>query len=284
MYAMNALAEANIPEQEWSIGGGTVLASVYNHRLSKDIAVFLEDIRALTSLSPSFNKQAENALDYDEMSQYISLTYPEGKVDFIASPHITEFPAQNLMFFDQNVRLDDPVEIVSKKIYFRGNQTLPRDIFDLAIVYDSDRKLDLINMSLSMLKRFEVFKKHFEIKFLNLDFKLYSDSKLISILPGGEKIIGKEADICKNFINSVEKINQIIFSDFKAESVKDVFSRTAKSVLTEANMRWEENTNQKIIQKLSVNYSSKYIEEAMKYSPIPETEKTIRNMKGEKTC
>ena len=43
----------------------------------------------LSVLSPRFNNVTEEALDYDEMTNYISLTYPEGKIDFIISPQIT---------------------------------------------------------------------------------------------------------------------------------------------------------------------------------------------------
>ena len=40
-YALNAMKEAGLPDGVWSIGGGTVLAAYYNHRLSKDIDIFI---------------------------------------------------------------------------------------------------------------------------------------------------------------------------------------------------------------------------------------------------
>ena len=33
-YAIGALKQTNIKDGEWAIGGGTVLASYYNHRMS----------------------------------------------------------------------------------------------------------------------------------------------------------------------------------------------------------------------------------------------------------
>lgn len=74
--ALMALKEADITTDQWTVGGGTVLAFYYNHRLSKDIDIFLSDNQLLSRLSPRLNNNTEDALDYDEMSNYISLTYP----------------------------------------------------------------------------------------------------------------------------------------------------------------------------------------------------------------
>ncbi len=41
--------------------------STYNHRLSKDIDIFLDDAQLLGGLSPCFNDKSENALEYDEI-------------------------------------------------------------------------------------------------------------------------------------------------------------------------------------------------------------------------
>ena len=38
-------------------------------------------------------------------------------------------------FFGHQVNLESPIEIVIKKIFHRGDQVLPRDLFDLAAVY-----------------------------------------------------------------------------------------------------------------------------------------------------
>lgn len=205
-YVIETLNIGNIPEDKWSIGGGTVLAAVYNHRLSKDIDVFIEDVQFLTELSPRFNGKSEEALDYQEMSQFISLTYKEGKVDFIASPTITKFEAVKKNFFGRAVRLDDPIEIVSKKIYFRGNQVLARDIFDLATVYDSNRKSDLIDVMLSMPEKFKVFKENFAEKIKQPEFVPYSKEHEDMLLNGGKRLFGKEIAICSDFISSVERM------------------------------------------------------------------------------
>ena len=43
-HTIKALSETTIKPSQWSIGGGTVLATYYNHRLSKDIDVFISEL------------------------------------------------------------------------------------------------------------------------------------------------------------------------------------------------------------------------------------------------
>lgn len=67
----------------WAVGGGTVLSHYYDHRLSKDIDIFINDPQFLSSLSPRLNEIANEAAGYDETGSFISLTFPEGEVDFM---------------------------------------------------------------------------------------------------------------------------------------------------------------------------------------------------------
>ena len=43
--AIKILDYANIDISSWAIGGGTVLAHHYNHRLSKDIDIVIDDMQ-----------------------------------------------------------------------------------------------------------------------------------------------------------------------------------------------------------------------------------------------
>lgn len=203
-YAVKAFENTSMDYNQWSIGGGTVLASYYNHRLSKDIDVFISDSQFLTELSPRFNDDTDSVLDYDEMSNYISLTYLEGKVDFIAATQITIHPPQMRSFFGKNVMLDDAVEIVAKKLYYRSNYILPRDLFDLAVVYSSDRHDDLVSFALSIPEKIQPFIKNFECNKEILEYKAYSIVSWDSILDGGRAFVGKEILICQDFINELK--------------------------------------------------------------------------------
>lgn len=113
--AMKALEEADV--REWCVGGGTVLAARYKHRLSKDIDVFITDNQLLAKLSPRFNSITEDSLDYAEEAKYISLTLPEGKIDFIVGGQVSKFIPCKGRFLGEYINLEDSVEIISKKIF-----------------------------------------------------------------------------------------------------------------------------------------------------------------------
>jgi hypothetical protein len=93
--------------------------------------------------------------------------------------------------------MDDPVEIVAKKIWHRGENFKARDFFDLATLYRSDRKEDLINEALAMPEKIDMIEKRIE----NLDFDV---SKQIEPLPKGTNILGKEIFISSEFIKDVK--------------------------------------------------------------------------------
>lgn len=273
-YALAALNETDISPEKWSIGGGTVLAAVYDHRLSKDIDVFIEDVQFLSGLSPRFNNLTEMALDYNEMSNYISLTFLEGKVDFIAGPQITKFSPRTEHFFGQRLRLDDPIEIVSKKLYFRGDQVLPRDVLDLAVVYASDRKYDLINAALAMPEKVNAFTEKFTEKRSNIDFLPYTQEHEDMLLSAGAKIRGKEFSICQEFVEcvkTIENIKEWIPSSSQKQNTAILFYNIAKEVLKSQNYQWELETNKNIISMLyEKGYNYREIKEAMLHSPVRE--------------
>lgn len=203
-HAIEAIKEAGMPDGSWSIGGGTVLAVYYNHRLSKDIDVFITDAQYLAELSPRFNSAVEDVSDYLEMTNFISLTFPEGKVDFITSGQLTKFSPQTALFCGKSVPLDDPVEIVTKKMFYRYEQLLPRDLFYLAVVYNSIRKDDLIKSIAVLENKASNFINKFEDKQDILEQELYSLEFAHNLLPGGMAIKGKEIEICRNFVQELK--------------------------------------------------------------------------------
>ena len=201
--AIKILDYANIDISSWAIGGGTVLAHYYNHRLSKDIDIFIDDMQLLSSLSPRFNDISENADDYDEMANYISLAFPEGKVDFIVGSQLTNFKSQKQLFLGYDVYLEDAVEIVAKKMYYRGSAAMTRDIFDLAVVY-SDRPRDIIDT----FSKFPEKTRNFYKTFYSLTMEKsaqYSTAQARSILPDGLRYIGKELEICMSLEKELQK-------------------------------------------------------------------------------
>lgn len=203
-YVVQAVHETGIPDTEWTIGGGTVLSTIFNHRLSNDIDVFIHDIQYLSRLSPRLTDYEGNLIYYNEMANYISLVFPEGKIDFIVSSQLTQFQAKEQNFFGHQVELEDAVEIVVKKLYHRGAYAVPRDIFDLATVYHSDRKEDLIDAIALIPNEFRIFSDELQKKEPN-NSKLYSLMADALLLPGSREIVGKEIQICQDLIHDVQQ-------------------------------------------------------------------------------
>jgi hypothetical protein len=123
----------------WTFGGGTALMRKYKHRLSKDIDIFVPDPQALNYVTPRLSQLAEDlAVHYEETNDFIKLFLPEGEIDFVASPNLTENPYVEEEIFGRKVRVETGAEIVAKKFFHRGNRLLARDLFDIALVAEKE--------------------------------------------------------------------------------------------------------------------------------------------------
>ena len=102
----------------WTLGGGTVLMFRYAHRLSKDIDIFVPDPQYLGFVTPRLSDiAAEVASQYvEDQSSYVKLIRPEGEIN------------------GQEIRVETAVEIVAKKLWYRGDRATARDLFDLSLV------------------------------------------------------------------------------------------------------------------------------------------------------
>jgi predicted nucleotidyltransferase component of viral defense system len=123
----------------WTFGGGTVLMRKYQHRLSKDIDIFVPDPQALNYVNPRLSQVAEDlTVHYDEANGFIKLFLPDGEIDFVASPNLTESPYVDEEIFGRTVHVETATEIVAKKFFHRGNRLLARDMFDFALVAEKE--------------------------------------------------------------------------------------------------------------------------------------------------
>lgn len=123
----------------WTFGGGTVLMLRHRHRLSKDIDIFVPDPQYLGFVSPRLSDVAESvAQDYVEGPGYTKLLRPEGEIDFVASPNLTDHPCEEWILLGRAVQVETSAEIVAKKLYHRGDRATARDLFDLALVIERE--------------------------------------------------------------------------------------------------------------------------------------------------
>jgi hypothetical protein len=136
--ALGALDGTGVPIQ-WTFGGGTALALKVSHRVSYDVDLFVEDASALRLLSPNQNTEARAITDrWQEPGNYIKLECDEGSIDFILAGRQTELMPWLYPFMDRTVQVEQPAEILAKKLRYRGSRLLSRDIFDLLAVHRWD--------------------------------------------------------------------------------------------------------------------------------------------------
>jgi len=137
---LNDIKEHGTSRLFWTLGGGTVLMFRYHHRLSKDIDIFVPDPQYLGFVTPRLSDVAASITsDYvEDQNSYVKLNRPEGEIDFVASPNLTERPYEIWNINGQDIRVETAVEIVAKKLWHRGDQATARDLFDLSLVIEKE--------------------------------------------------------------------------------------------------------------------------------------------------
>jgi hypothetical protein len=135
-YATRQLRAAHIPDDAWALGGGTVLTLTFQHRYSKDIDIFFTDPQFLAYVSPRVNDGVDDSLgNFVEQAGFTKFYFSEGEVDFILARQISSFLPRSIIQLP-GIRTEHPVEIISKKIIYRAEDFMPRDVFDLSVVFE----------------------------------------------------------------------------------------------------------------------------------------------------
>jgi len=138
LVLMDALPQSDPPRQ-WRFGGGTVLMLRYRHRLSKDIDLFIDDPQLLGFVNPRLFEVAESiTADYEEGAEFVKLLLPQGEIDVVASPCLTDQAFDVVEIMGRKVLVETSTEIVAKKMYFRGDRAKARDLFDFALVLEKE--------------------------------------------------------------------------------------------------------------------------------------------------
>ena len=128
-----------IANPRWSFGGGTVIMLRLNHRLSRDIDLFVPDPQYLGHVTPRLCDVAETlTTEYVEAAEYVKLLLPAGEIDVVVGEPLTGTPWEVIEHRGRRLPVETNAEIVAKKMYHRGNQAKARDLFDLCAVADLD--------------------------------------------------------------------------------------------------------------------------------------------------
>lgn len=135
---LDSIARTGSPLPAWTFGGGTALMRRYHHRNSRDIDIFLPDPSYVDILVPDRN-EAVGALteDYVKDHLHLKLRFAEGEIDFIAASNLTQNPSVNELIHGRSVDVETSEEVVAKELRFRAGGLKVRDVFDIAVVLDS---------------------------------------------------------------------------------------------------------------------------------------------------
>lgn len=136
---MDQVSEHGTSDPFWTFGGGTVLMLRYGHRMSKDIDIFVPDPQYLGHVTPRLSDVAAGITeDYDDGAQHVKLFLPDGEIDFVASPNLTDTPYEEWILLNRPVKVETAAEIVAKKMWHRGDRPTPRDLFDLCLTIERE--------------------------------------------------------------------------------------------------------------------------------------------------
>lgn len=71
---------------------------------------------------------------YEFPGHYLKFNFPDGEIDFLTGTQITDDPTSIFEFKGSILRIDNPWETITKKIFYRAPSFKVRDVFDTAAV------------------------------------------------------------------------------------------------------------------------------------------------------
>ena len=118
----------------WIFGGGTALSIFhFNHRKSFDIDIFITQVQLFDDKDYRF----------DGSKHHLALkTKDDIKVDFLLNEAIINMPIKNtILDLDFDLYYESVEDIIAKKVKWRKEDNLARDIFDLAVAITKDKNI-----------------------------------------------------------------------------------------------------------------------------------------------
>lgn len=113
------------------------------HRESHDIDIFLDDPQLLGFIDPSKTQLSFITAPSDYLGdgmRFQKFAFENvGEVDFVVAGPLTKRPFETRTIEGRETRLETVAEIIAKKVYYRGLETRPRDIFDIAAAARTER-------------------------------------------------------------------------------------------------------------------------------------------------
>jgi hypothetical protein len=128
---------------DWTFGGGTALMLQIAHRTSYDVDIFIDDPQLLPLLNPEtqgYECEIRPSGYNGDGNGFLKIAFEDiGEIDFIVGMLLTAEPFREAVVEGRTVKLETVAEIIAKKIFYRGGNIKPRDIFDLAAAAQDHR-------------------------------------------------------------------------------------------------------------------------------------------------
>lgn len=134
LSAIEAVETMTGESMQIRLGGGTVLSALWGHRYSKDVDLFTRDAQLVAYLRPYLSDDIAKILgtDYEETSSSIKFRLPDGSVDIVAAADILPDAKPTVeTYYGRAVEIEDPCEILAKKLFYRSVNGTIRDYVDL---------------------------------------------------------------------------------------------------------------------------------------------------------
>lgn len=190
-------------EFQWSFGGGTAMMIQIGHRESHDIDFFVDDAQLLGFIDPSRSDLRFDVMptEYDgDGARFQKFAFEHlGEIDFIVAGALTATPFEMREVEGRSVNLETLPEIISKKVFHRGSEATPRDIFDIAAAARTHR-----SSVVEALRLFpdRVSKARERLGKLNPEFVTAAIGQLM-IMPDYEDLVDDSLDITIALLDEV---------------------------------------------------------------------------------
>lgn len=133
----------------WLFGGGTALSIFhFNHRKSFDIDIFITESQVFDFFNPKWFIDDTKIFDtenykFDGFTNHLMLkTKNNIKVDFLLNESIINTPIKNnILDLGFDLYYESIEDIIAKKVKWRKEDNLARDIFDLAVALVKDKHI-----------------------------------------------------------------------------------------------------------------------------------------------
>ena len=141
--------------RKWAVGGGSVLAARWRHRLSTDLDVFVSRIRFLRMqrrhTGKSLAERIREGLHPYRVNEFagdpnvfikaqdVTLDgVPKGDIDIVGADRVLPSRARKEYVAGTDVEALPTDEILAGKVASRGTRLLARDVYDLAVAHRRD--------------------------------------------------------------------------------------------------------------------------------------------------